>query len=203
MEAFQRGACASSFAFAQRLSWCDSLERSRGGIFPRDDVFLKSLPLYYVGTSKYIETSETSNQLSHREKFLSLILPQFHAEILAGGGGGAYRIFGRFWGGVIGTLVFFCFNHSSRNAARLLCIRCASTAHPLRIQPFRGVKPLSTLSLSIVFQSLPAPPFLMRMFAAEVCGNCLGEPQVLTASAESAESAGNPLNYSLASKYEF
>ena len=53
---------------------------------------------------------------------------------------GVSRIFGRFWGGVIGTPVFFCFNHSSRNAARLLCIRCASTAHPLRIQPFRGVK---------------------------------------------------------------
>ena len=53
---------------------------------------------------------------------------------------GVSRIFGRFWGGVIGTPVFFCFNHSSRNASRPLCIRCASTAHPLRIQPFRGVK---------------------------------------------------------------
>ena len=41
----------------------------------------------------------------------------------------------------------------------------------------------------------------MRIFAAEVCGNCLGEPKsLLTASAES---AGNPLNYSLTSKYEF
>jgi hypothetical protein len=45
---------------------------------------------------------------------ISLILPQFHAQILAGGGGGrgVSRIFGRlFGGGVIGTPVFFCFNH--------------------------------------------------------------------------------------------
>jgi hypothetical protein len=58
------------------------------------------------------------------------------------------RIFGRFWGGVIGTPVFFCFNHSSHNAARPLCIRCTSTAHPLRIQPFRGDK--TTLVFSLV-----------------------------------------------------
>jgi hypothetical protein len=59
---------------------------------------------------------------------------------------GVSRIFGQFMGGVIGTPVFFCFNHSSRNAARPLCIRCASTAHPLRIHcasnHFEGVKPL-------------------------------------------------------------
>jgi hypothetical protein len=60
---------------------------------------------------------------------ISLILPQFHAEILAGGGGGVGRQqnLRRFWAGVIGTPVFFCFNHSCCNAARPLCIRCAST----------------------------------------------------------------------------
>jgi hypothetical protein len=46
---------------------------------------------------------------------------------------GVSRIFGRFWGAVIGTPVFFCFNHSSCNAARPLCMRCACAAHALRI----------------------------------------------------------------------
>ena len=72
---------------------------------------------------------------------ISLILPQFHAEILAGGGSvGRQQNLRRFWACVIGTPVFFCFNHSCCNAARPLRIRCASTAHLLRIQPFRGVK---------------------------------------------------------------
>ncbi len=34
----------------------------------------------------------------------------------------------------------FCFNHSSPNAVHPLRIHCTSTAHPLRIQRFRGVK---------------------------------------------------------------
>ena len=47
---------------------------------------------------------------------------------------GVGRIFGRFWGAVIGTPVFFCFNHSSCNAARPLCMRCACAVHALRMR---------------------------------------------------------------------
>jgi hypothetical protein len=59
-------------------------------------------------------------------------------------------ILGRFWCAVIGTPIFFCFNHRSRNAVHptALGIRCASAAHPLRIRCasaatiFEGLKPL-------------------------------------------------------------
>ncbi len=65
---------------------------------------------------------------------------------------GISRILGRFWCAIIGTPIFFCFNHRSRNAAHptALRIRCASNcaAHPLHIRCataatiFEGLKPL-------------------------------------------------------------
>jgi len=71
---------------------------------------------------------------------ISLILPQFHTEILARRG--VSRIFRRFGGGVIGTPVFF----ASTTAVVTLRARCASAAHPLRIHcasnHFEGLKPL-------------------------------------------------------------
>ncbi len=48
-------------------------------------------------------------------------------------GWGISGILGQFWCAVIGTPIFFCFNHRSCNAAHptALRIRCASAAHPL------------------------------------------------------------------------
>jgi hypothetical protein len=61
---------------------------------------------------------------------ISLILPQFHAEILAGGCGGASaESSGDFGAASLAHLSFF----ASTTAVVMLRARCASAAHPLRI----------------------------------------------------------------------
>ncbi len=100
---------------------------------------LRGASIEYAVTLNLAATDPQDHTSSYKEGYwgeigvIYSISPQSRRILAAWRWWGISRILGRFWCAVIGTPIFFCFNHRSCNAAHPTALR-------IRCHHFRGVK---------------------------------------------------------------